>query len=861
MSTEIFMNNSSIIINKAALHEPQYSFVSLHRMKTVCLCSFGTEEYSHSMEFLKHTALTYGEFDRVFLYSEKDIQGGVLPDFALQKKKHMFWAWKPYIILKTMEKVEEGDVVVYCDAGMVFTGSIRPHLRRLLRTHAIDDTILFRLGEYKARDYKNKYWCTRDCFVAMGCDEPPFHEAYQINAAIQVYKKTYKTMNFLDEYRGWCWTPEAMDEMHRCANYPGFQQHRHDQSVLTNLHVIHKPHICVARDPTQFGIRDECPAGFSGNPIIDHHRQRLQPFVRTTVITPTVGTHHLIKCIESVQAQTLMGVRHCIVVDGPEFLDRVKAMVQPFLHKKQIDIVVLPENTGSGGWNGHRIYGALPYLCNTEYVAYLDEDNWYEPDHLLDLMTLISERDLDWAFSLRRIVRQDGSFVTNDNCESLGSLCHTVVDTNDVLIDTSCMLLATPVAVGASTSWYTNVRGHDRVFTRRLLGDPTMKHGAVQKYSVNYRLGSGPVGPKEDFFVRGNETLGGWDFTRPVVYVFHFNPRATAAFLKTRRNTDRSYAMDEWQMTMLRDVAKEYTLVNGYAMESVIPPGSTVFVSMCLPQDIPLKTLSRRDLGRRIGFTAESPNIRHQAQWSKTFLEDHFDNVMTYWTPLLRDLGPGKTTLCLHNTHHLDFDNPLDVALLRDPFADGRSPRSVCMVLERREGLSGEYDINGVRLRCLDPLRDMYVQDLSDITVYGVGWDKYIEPRHPRIKVGHSLHRSQDPLASIQILEKYTFALIVENTNADGYVSEKLYDAFIAGTIPLYYGNNNATTTGIPKDMYIDLREYPTSSDLETWLGGLTDQDIHGMQRRIVDQRMDVLRGVSTKAFHTAFRRATTASK
>ena len=698
----------------------------------------------------------------------------------------------------------------------------------------------------------------------MGCDELPFHEAYQINAAIQVYRKTYKTLNFLDEYRGWCWTQEAVDEMHRCANYPGFQQHRHDQSILTNLSVIHKPHICVVRDPTQFGIRDECPAGMNDLPaIIDHHRQRLQSFVRTTVITPTVGTPHLTKCIESVQAQTLMGVRHCIVVDGPEHRDRVEAMVKPFLHKKQIDVVVLPENTGSGGWNGHRIYGALPYLCNTEYVAYLDEDNWYEPDHLLDLMTLVSERDLDWAFSLRRIVRQDESFVANDNCESLGSLCHTVVDPSDVLVDTSCMMLATQVAVEASASWYTNVRGHDRVFTRRLLSsEGSLKHGAVQKYSVNYRLGSGSVGPKEEFFVRGNDALGGWDFSKPVVYVFHFNPRATAAFLKTRRNTDRSYAMDEWQMTMLRGVAEEYTLVNGYVMEPVIPPGSTVFVSICLPQDLPLKTLSRGDLGRRIGFTAESPNIRHQAQWSKEFLEDHFDNVMTYWTPLLRDiLGPEKSTPCLHNTHHLDFENPLDVALLRDPFAETRAPRSVCMVLERRKGLSGEYDINGVRLRCLDPLRDMYVQDLSDVTVYGVGWDVY-DGHHPRIKVGHSLHRSQDPLASIQILEKYTFAIIVENTDADGYVSEKIYDAFIAGTIPLYYSGNTVGTTEIPTDMYIDLRKFPTSADLEACLRGLTDQDIRNMQRRIVDQRIDVLQRVSTKAFHAAFKTAfKTASK
>ena len=38
-------------------------------------------------------------------------------------------------------------------------------------------------------------------------------------------------------------------------------------------------------------------------------------------------------------------------------------------------------------------------------------------------------------------------------------------------------------------------------------------------------------------------------------------------------------------------------------------------------------------------------------------------------------------------------------------------------------------------------------------------------------------------------MQGYTFALIVENCDAQGYASEKLYDALIAGAIPLYYGH------------------------------------------------------------------------
>ena len=40
-----------------------------------------------------------------------------------------------------------------------------------------------------------------------------------------------------------------------------------------------------------------------------------------------------------------------------------------------------------------------------------------------------------------------------------------------------------------------------------------------------------------------------------------------------------------------------------------------------------------------------------------------------------------------------------------------------------------------------------------------------------------------------KFLNNYKFSLAMENTKADGYITEKVIDAFIAGNIPIYYGN------------------------------------------------------------------------
>lgn len=41
----------------------------------------------------------------------------------------------------------------------------------------------------------------------------------------------------------------------------------------------------------------------------------------------------------------------------------------------------------------------------------------------------------------------------------------------------------------------------------------------------------------------------------------------------------------------------------------------------------------------------------------------------------------------------------------------------------------------------------------------------------------------------IQFLSSYKFSISMENSNGDGYISEKIIDSLIAGTIPIYYGD------------------------------------------------------------------------
>ena len=41
----------------------------------------------------------------------------------------------------------------------------------------------------------------------------------------------------------------------------------------------------------------------------------------------------------------------------------------------------------------------------------------------------------------------------------------------------------------------------------------------------------------------------------------------------------------------------------------------------------------------------------------------------------------------------------------------------------------------------------------------------------------------------IDFLKSYKFSISMENTEGNGYISEKIVDSFLAGTIPIYYGD------------------------------------------------------------------------
>ncbi len=120
--------------------------------------------------------------------------------------------------------------------------------------------------------------------------------------------------------------------------------------------------------------------------------------MKVAVVTPTIASKHLKQCIDSVNKQTYKDITHYIFVDGCQYEPEARKILKQSPKTKMIE---LEENVGKG-WYGHRVYAACSFLVNADVICYLDEDNWYEPNHIEELVNVIKEGN-DWAYSLRKI--------------------------------------------------------------------------------------------------------------------------------------------------------------------------------------------------------------------------------------------------------------------------------------------------------------------------------------------------------------------------------------------------------------------------------------------------------------------------
>jgi hypothetical protein len=558
-----------------------------------------------------------------------------------------------------------------------------------------------------------------------------------------------------------------------------------------------------------------------------------------TIITPTTGSDYLVKCMNSIKNQTNQNFIYYIVIDGNKFAEKVYNFLKLYNNKlpDNFKIIELNENSGSDGWNGHRIYMATSILTNSEYVMFLDEDNYLEPNHVDSMLNTIKEKNLDWTFSLRNIIDKDSKFICEDKCESLGNLHHVWNNKSDYLVDLNCYCIKRDLFVKHNLDFYKKARPKDDIEVDRALYKSLKKYKfeTTGLYTVNYRIGNRPDSVKAEFFITGNKSLS---LNEKTLYIFHLELNWTENSIMTNEfdYDSRRYLYQDGNKTMLYKLKKNYKLINGF--KHVVPSGATCFFTIMDLKLIPLEILERTDI-KKICYLLEGPNSWHATNYSYEILQKYFNKIITYWKPML-----GKENVeYFPFVSRFDIDNKYHIDIIKNSKMNRKFDKSIGMILANRSN-NEEYKINEIKLKRTDYLRRDIAITLDNVTVHGSGWDSLND--HKYLKIENVKNRMNDDVDIYEFYKRFNFALIVENCNAENYVSEKIYDAFIAGCIPIYYGNI-CDISKIPKDMYIDMKDFKNFEEVRDFIEKLSESDIIKYYENINEKLESIIDMVSPK--------------
>lgn len=197
-------------------------------MGRIYFITYGNEKYYDSLNRIRREAERLNLFDEVIAYTDRQLPEPFRTYARTYPRGGGYWLWKPWIVWHTLEKAEEGDIIVYADAGCTLLESSdwATYFNRL-RTN---DYVFF------VAEGKSRKWCKKEIFHVFTPRCSAWKWGNQIQATFFIVKKNQGNPLIKRWYETAVSHPDYfadLPEELRNEEDPCFKEHRHDQSILT----------------------------------------------------------------------------------------------------------------------------------------------------------------------------------------------------------------------------------------------------------------------------------------------------------------------------------------------------------------------------------------------------------------------------------------------------------------------------------------------------------------------------------------------------------------------------------------------------------------------------------------------------
>ena len=210
--------------------------------KTFITFAAGTQRFKDGGNTLKQQADDTNLFDNLILYDGEYLENDSIfwdkhsTFFKNHKRGYGYWLWKPYIIIKTMEQMKDGDILLYLDSMCVIEQEKKEEIEKLFEIVKTDLII----GSYTCIE---KEWNKMDLILELDMLDDKYLNTRQHQATAIMFLVCDKTRELVNKWYEISCNYHLIDYSPSISeNLNCFRQHRHDQaiySLLTKKYNLH----------------------------------------------------------------------------------------------------------------------------------------------------------------------------------------------------------------------------------------------------------------------------------------------------------------------------------------------------------------------------------------------------------------------------------------------------------------------------------------------------------------------------------------------------------------------------------------------------------------------------------------------
>ena len=211
----------------------------------IFFCSFSDSRFTPNLKRIEKEAKTLETFDNIFIYNEKSLDREFVEQFKdklrFKVRGYGFWVWKPYLILKTIQKLEEGDVLLYADTGCKLNSSAKVKLNEYIDRVRISKSGI--LASQLLPFHNEKIYTKADLLEFFEVtNKTEILDTPQIAATFMFIRKCDNSIRILKQWLSVFYENFKLidDTPSIVSNDLNFVEHRHDQSVFSILYKLNE---------------------------------------------------------------------------------------------------------------------------------------------------------------------------------------------------------------------------------------------------------------------------------------------------------------------------------------------------------------------------------------------------------------------------------------------------------------------------------------------------------------------------------------------------------------------------------------------------------------------------------------------